>query len=60
MEVNMNTKQIHSKPVINYGWVCPKCGAAMAPSERVCINCKGQSQVTISVVPYIPGQSSFN
>ena len=56
----MNTKQIQSSPIINYGWVCPKCGAVMAPSERVCINCKGQSQVIITAIPYIPGQSFSN
>jgi len=23
------------------GWECPKCGAVMAPDEKVCVNCKG-------------------
>ena len=56
----MNTKQIHSKPIREYGWECPKSGAVIAPSERSCINCKGIAQVTITTIPYIPGQSSFN
>lgn len=29
------------QPQYNMGWVCPKCGAVMAPTERSCINCKG-------------------
>lgn len=26
---------------LQYGWVCPLCGAVMAPHESVCINCRG-------------------
>lgn len=22
-----------------YGWICPKCGAVMAPNQRTCIYC---------------------
>lgn len=55
----MNTKQIQSSPIREYGWECPKCGAVMAPSERSCINCKGQPKVTITTIPYIPGQIFF-
>ncbi len=27
-----------------YGWVCPVCGAVMAPHERACINCRGYGE----------------
>ena len=23
----------------NQGWICPKCGAAVAPTEKVCPRC---------------------
>lgn len=55
----MNTIQIQSSPIKEYGWVCPKCGAVMSPRERVCINCKGVLP-TIVYTNYIPGQGFFN
>ena len=34
----------------NYGWICPKCGAVMAPFVNACINCRGNcySEITTS------------
>ena len=28
---------------IEYGWKCPSCGAVMAPWQKACINCSGNS-----------------
>lgn len=28
------------------GWECLKCGAVMAPSEKVCVNCRGNITIT--------------
>jgi hypothetical protein len=25
------------------GWECPKCGAVMAPWQKVCVNCTGNA-----------------
>lgn len=35
----------------NYGWICPKCGAVMAPFVSTCINCRGNqySEITTSI-----------
>lgn len=34
----------HAYPQL--GWECPKCGAVMAPSEKVCVNCRGNITIT--------------
>lgn len=28
---------------IEYGWKCPSCGAVMAPWQKACVNCSGNS-----------------
>ena len=35
----------------NYGWICPKCGAVMAPFVSTCINCRGNynSEITTNI-----------
>ena len=33
------------------GWVCPECGAVMAPWVTACINCTGDER---QLVPYEP------
>ena len=32
----------------NYGWICPKCGAVMAPFVSTCINCRGNQYSEIT------------
>ena len=29
-------------PKMAYGWVCPKCGAVMSPTQVCCVNCGGR------------------
>lgn len=44
---------------VEKGWQCPVCGAVMSPRERVCVNCKGNANIGISIpnittpAPYI-------
>ena len=33
------SKNISSLPPQQYGWVCPKCGAVMSPSQNTCPYC---------------------
>ena len=47
----------HSKSITesaswgNYGWICPKCGAVMAPFVSTCINCRGNyiNEITTNI-----------
>ena len=32
-----------------YGWICPKCGAVMAPYAQVCVNCDGHGMVSNTI-----------
>lgn len=44
--------------MVNYGWICPKCGRVYAPTQMMCLYCGGGKQ-TDSTQPYIPGQGSI-
>lgn len=36
--------------MLNYGWVCPKCGRVYAPNQEMCLYCGGGS-VSLPVTP---------
>lgn len=36
------------------GWECPKCGAVMSPHTDCCINCRGNSGGSVSIVTGSP------
>ena len=44
--------------MVNYGWICPKCGRVYAPTQMTCLYCGGGSilKQTDSTQPYNPGQ----
>lgn len=44
--------------IMNYGWICSKCGRVYAPTQMMCLYCGGGKQ-TDSTQPYIPGQGSI-
>ena len=39
--------------MLNYGWVCPKCGRVYAPNQEMCLYCGGGS-VSSPVTPTKP------
>ncbi len=39
---------------MNQGWVCPKCGAVMAPWVSECVNCRGMQNAPGDPIPYQP------
>lgn len=39
-----------------YGWICPKCGAVMAPNQTSCILCIPTFNVT-TAAPTVPSVS---
>ena len=41
--------------MVNYGWICPKCGRVYAPTQMMCLYCGGSKQ-TDSTQPYVPLQ----
>ena len=44
--------------MVNYGWICPKCGRVYAPTQMICLHCGGGSisKQTVSTQPYNPLQ----
>ena len=44
--------------MLNYGWICPKCGRVYAPTQMMCLYCGGGSisKQTDSTQPYTPEQ----
>ena len=44
--------------MVNYGWICPKCGRVYAPTQTMCLYCGGGSisKQTDSTQPYTPEQ----
>lgn len=45
-----NTNYSKYKMPIQQGWICPKCGAVMAPWMGVCTNCKPITTNTINII----------
>lgn len=37
------------KPQYPQGWVCPKCGADMSPTQRFCVNCTPTAYTQITL-----------
>lgn len=33
--------------MIQYGWVCPKCGRVYAPTQEMCLYCNGETTSTL-------------
>lgn len=40
---HVEEKEMNNNLYIRQGWQCPVCGAVMAPDEKSCINCKGNT-----------------
>ena len=36
--------------MLNYGWICPKCGRVYAPSQEMCLYCKGDNIPCVDTV----------
>lgn len=32
--------------MVNYGWICPKCGRVYAPNQEMCLYCGGNAGAT--------------
>lgn len=46
--INLSDLEIPSNepeavPNLNYGWVCPKCGAVMSPYQNFCLACSSSN-----------------
>jgi hypothetical protein len=51
LESVTNTNTYKETNWTQYGWICPKCGAVMAPFVSICINCRGNynSEITTNI-----------
>lgn len=38
---------------IQYGWICPKCGAVMSPNQATCVFCAPTQISSLYNVPYV-------
>lgn len=47
-EPSSNTNYSQVGPIINYGWVCPKCGRVYSPSTHMCFKCCNEPTELIS------------
>lgn len=41
------------KPM-NYGWICPICGAVMSPTAQTCINWHSNNNWAFTTYPHYP------
>lgn len=39
--------------ILEYGWICPKCGKVMSPIVTVCIYCNGVNSLIMQNKQYI-------
>ena len=51
MEINKDLGfgiiQTTKEPFYKQGWVCPKCGGVMSPTQPFCVNCQPKQTQTL-------------
>lgn len=62
LQVQYDNQTEHTLQCLPSGWVCPKCGAVMAPHMNVCINCKGEPPTynTLNSLPNLTMNALLN